>query len=344
MRALAIEEYGGPEKAQVVNLPDPEPDPGEVVVRLEAAALNHLDLWTLSGSLGIEHEFPHTLGADGAGVVEAVGEGVATGIKQGANVVVNGGLSCGKCEFCRAGEQSLCVKFKILGEHVRGTFAEYIKLPATNVFPYPQHLSAQEAAALGLTFLTAYRMLFTQARLQPGEWVCITGIGGGLAQALFQLAKPVAGRMFVTSSSDEKIHKALELGADEGVNYADADQAKKLRNLTGKRGVDLIVDSAGGPSLEMAMRALRKGGRIVIAGATAGPKADIDLRRLFWNQLRIIGSTMGSDSDVSDMLRMVAGIELTPLIDRSFKLDEGAEALAYLDSEARFGKVVLEIS
>ncbi len=344
MRALAISEYGGPEVARVVTLPDPQPGRGEVVVRVEAAALNHLDLWTLSGSLGIEHHFPHVLGADGAGEIVAVGEDVPTGLRPGARVMINGGLSCGGCEFCRAGEQSLCVSFRILGEHDPGTFAELIAVPARNVYPYPEHLSPDEAAALGLTFLTAYRMLFTRGRLRPGEWVCITGIGGGLAQALFQLARPVAGRVIVTSSSENKLRRALELGADDALDYTEADHARKLRNLTAKRGVDLLVDSAGGPSLETALRVLRKGGRVVIAGATAGPQATVDVRRLFWNQLEVIGSTMGSDRDVADMLRMVGGLGLRPLIDRTFKLDEGPEALAYLDAAERFGKVVLQIS
>lgn len=344
MRALAIEGYGGPEVAKVVELDDPTPGHGEVVVRMEAAALNHLDLWTVGGTLGIEHRFPHILGADGAGEVAAVGDGVATGIKEGARVVVNGGLSCGACEFCRAGEQSLCVRFKVLGEHVPGTFAEYLKVPATNVYPYPQHLSAEEAAALGLTFLTAYRMLYVRGELRPGEWVGITGIGGGLAQALFQLARPVAGKILVTSSSDEKLARAKEMGADEAVNYATEDQGKQLRHLTGKRGLDLIVDSAGAPSLEMGVRALRKGGRMVIAGATAGAEGKLDMRRLFWNQLRIIGSTMGSNSDMAEMLRFVGGAKIRPAIDRSFKLEEGSDALAYLQTAERFGKIVLLIS
>lgn len=339
MKAIAIDRYGF-DNVAYRDVADPVPGPGEVVVRLGAAALNHLDLWTLSGSLGIEHSFPHVLGAEAAGEVEATGDGVG-GLRAGTRVVVNPALSCGECEFCRTGEQSLCVSFRMLGEHVPGTLAERIVIPAGNAFPMPEHLSFSEAAALGVTYVTAYRMLFTRGRLQPGEWVLITGIGGGLALALLQTARLVAGRIFVTSSSDDKIARALELGADAGINYATEDVGRQVRRLTGKRGVDLAVDSAGGTALEPAMRALRKGGRLVSAGATAGAKAEIDVRRLFWNQLELVGSTMGSVEDFSNMLRMVAGSSLRPVIDRTYDLHQAREALRYLETGHQFGKIVL---
>jgi NADPH:quinone reductase-like Zn-dependent oxidoreductase len=339
MKAIAIDGYGL-DNVAYADVADPVPGSGEVMVRLGAAALNHLDLWTLSGSLGIEHAFPHVLGAEGAGEVEATGDG-ERGMKPGMKVVVNPALSCGGCEFCRTGEQSLCVSFRMLGEHVPGTLAEKVVIPAGNAFPMPDHLSFGEAAALGVTYVTAYRMLFTRGRLVPGEWVLITGIGGGLALALLQMARLVAGRVFVTSSSDDKIARALELGADAGINYATEDVGRAVRRHTSKRGVDLAVDSAGGPALEPAMRALRKGGRFVGAGATAGAKAEIDVRRLFWNQLERVGSTMGSVEDFSNMLRMVAGSSLKPLIDRTYALEQGPEALRYLETGNQFGKVVL---
>lgn len=341
MKAIAIDDYGL-EHVSFREVDDPEPGSGEVVVRIRAAALNRLDLWTLSGVLGIEHAFPHVLGADGAGEIESVGDASPKGIKPGAPVMVNPGLSCRNCELCRAGEQSLCPSFKMLGEHLPGTFAEKVKVPGTNVYPFPSEFSFAEGAALGTTFITAYRMLFGRGRLRPGEWVLITGIGGGLAHSLFQLARPVAGRVFVTSSSADKLKRALEMGADEGVNYTEEDVGKAVRQLTAKRGVDLVVDSAGGPSIDAAVRCLRKGGRVVNAGATAGPKAEIDLRRVFWNQLEVIGSTMGSDSDVADMLRMVGGANIRPDIDRTFPLSEGRAALEYLERQEQFGKVVLE--
>ncbi|CAN5711930.1 zinc-binding dehydrogenase [soil metagenome] len=341
MKAIAIDGYGF-DNVALTELDDPSPGPGEVRVKLAAAALNRLDLWTLGGTLGIEHHFPHVLGADGAGEIEALGEGVKAP-KPGTPVIVNPGLSCGRCELCRAGEQSECPRFAMLGEHVPGTFAECVVVPATNVFPVPEHLSLTQAAALGVTFLTAYRMLFVKGRMRPGEWVLVTGIGGGLAVSLFQLARLVAGRVYVTSSSDAKIERAKELGADGGVNYASGKVGREIRALTGNRGVDLVVDSAAGASLDESLKALRKGGRLVNAGATAGGKAEINVQRLFWNQLEVIGSTMGSDGDVADMLRLVAGTGLTPIVDRVVPFANGVQALKDLESEERFGKIVLAI-
>ena len=341
MKALTIDGYGM-DGVGLRDVDDPVSGPGEVVVAVEAAALNHLDLWTLGGALDIEHDFPHVLGADGAGRVESVGSEV-TGLRAGDPVVINPGLYCGRCELCRAGEQSACTTFRMLGEHEWGTFAEKVKVPATNLFPFPKHLSFVEAAALGVTFITAYRMLFTRGALKPGEWVLITGIGGGLALSLLQLALPVAGRVLVTSSSQDKIDRALAMGAEAGVNYLEEDVGRWIRRVTYKRGVDLVVDSAGGKALEAGLRSLRKGGRLVNAGATAGPRAELDVRRIFWNQLTLVGSTMGSATDVADMLRAVAGNKVRPVVDREFSLVDGSEALRYLQSGDRFGKVVLSI-
>jgi NADPH:quinone reductase-like Zn-dependent oxidoreductase len=341
MRAAAIRRFGGPDVVEVIDLPDPSPGPGEVVVSMRAAALNHLDLWTVSGAIA-EPALPHVLGADGAGEIAAAGDGV-TGIRTGDRVIVNPAISCGRCERCRAGEQSECATFRMIGEHLPGTFADAIVVPAENVFPFPGHLSFEEAAALGVTFITAYRMLFTRGRLRAGEWVLITGIGGGLALSLLQLCRPIAGRVIVTSSSQSKIDRAIALGADDGVDYRAEDVGKAVRRLTGKRGVDLVVDSAGGPTLDASLRSLRSGGRVVISGATAGAASEINVRRLFWNQLSVIGSTMGSVADVSDMLRAVAGARLRPVIDRTFRLEEAGDALRHLESGEHFGKVVLRI-
>ncbi|MBA2426254.1 MAG: alcohol dehydrogenase catalytic domain-containing protein [Actinobacteria bacterium] len=343
MKAAVINDYGGPEAIEIVELPDPRPGPGEVSVRVRAAALNRLDVWTLSGSLKLPIEFPHILGADAAGEIEAVGEGVR-GLKAGARVLINPGISCRECERCRSGEHSECPSFRILGEHLPGTLCELVVVPALNVFPFPEELSWTEGAALGITFITAYRMLFNKGRMRPGEWVLITGIGGGLALSLLQLARPVAGRVFVTSSSQAKISKAKELGADEGIDYTSDDVGKTVRHMTGRRGVDLVLDSSGGEALDSGLRSLVQGGRLVIAGATAGPKSEINLQRLFWNQLTLQGSTMGSDPDVANMLRAVTGGGIRPIIDRSFPLAEVADAFTYLESPERFGKVAVEIS
>lgn len=342
MRALAMNGYGL-DQVGLVELPDPHPGPGEVLVRIHAAALNRLDLWTSSGSLKIEHRFPHILGADGAGQVEVVGEGTS-GAVRGAAVFVNPGLSCGKCVFCRSGEQSLCTSFRLLGEHVNGTFAELVAVPAGNVYAVPEQLSMKEAAVLGVTFATTYRMLFTRGGLRAGESVLITGIGGGLGQSLLQLARPVAGRVYVTSSSDDRIRRAISLGADAGVNYLEEDVGVAVRRLTGKRGVDLAVDSAGAPALDPALRSLRKGGRLVVAGATAGAVAEVDVRRLFWNQIEVVGSTMASDVDFANMLSFIKGREIRPAIDREFSLEDGRSALQYLEDHRQFGKVILNIA
>lgn len=340
MRAVTMRRYGEPDVLSVEDIDDPRPGPGEVLVRLHAAALNHLDLWTVKGTLPVAHSWPHVIGADGAGEVVAVGDDVR-GIRPGARVLVNPGLSCDRCELCRAGEDSECPRFQMLGEHVHGTLAEFVRVPERNVFPFPDHLSYEDAAALGVTYITAYRMLFTRGALRPGEWVLVTGIGGGLALSLFQLARLVAGRVFVTSSSDDKLTRAAELGAEGGVNYENEDVGSAIRRVTGKRGVDLVVDSAGGPALDSGLRALRKGGRMVIAGATAGANPPIDLRRLFWNQLSVIGSTMGSHTDVSDMLRLVAGSQLRPLIDRVLPLEDVPSGLQLLADGGQFGKIVV---
>lgn len=341
MRAIAISEQAGPASAQVVELPDPTPGSGEVVVKMRAAALNHLDLWTVSGDLGIPLDFPFILGADGAGQIHEVGPEVR-GFPVGARVMINPGRSCGACERCRAGQQSECPSFEMMGEHVPGTLAELVTVPKSNVFPIPEALSYEDAAALGVTFITAYRMLFTQGTMSPGDWVLITGIGGGLALSAFQLARPVAGRVFVTSSSSEKLERALAMGADAGIDYSNEDVGKAVRKLTGKRGVDLVIDSAGGATLDASLRALRPGGTVVIAGATAGRTAEIDVRRLFWKQLRVVGSTMGSHQDVSDMLRLAAGNpDIRPLVDRVYPFEQTPEALQYLASGRQFGKVVI---
>jgi NADPH:quinone reductase-like Zn-dependent oxidoreductase len=343
VKALTMSGFGDLDRVAVEEMEDPKPGPGEVTLRMRAAALNHLDLWTVQGLPGQELHFPHTLGADGAGEILELGDGVK-GFRPGTPVLVNPALHCGACEFCRAGEQSLCTTFRMMGEHAPGTFAEVVRLPATNVYPFPSTLSFAEAAALGVTSITAYRMLFARGRLKPGEWVLITGIGGGLALSAFALARPVAGKVFVTSSSATKRERALEMGADHAIDYKEEDVGRAVRKLTGKRGVDLVIDSAGGGALDPALRSLRKGGRLVIAGGTAGRKAELDVARVFWNQLEVIGSTMGSDSDVSDMLRLVTGSGTKPMIDRTFSLDEGVEALRYLRSQEQFGKVVLQIS
>ncbi len=339
MRALYFEEHGGVDRIRFGERPLPEPGPGQVRVRLKAAALNHLDLFVLGGLPGIPIELPHIGGADGAGVVDAVGPGVE-GVEPGLEVVFDPGLSCGSCEFCLKGEQSLCVRYGILGEHVDGTFAEAVVVPAASLAPKPAHLGWESAAAFPLTYLTAWRMLVERGGLRPGETVLIHGIGGGVSLACLQLARHVGARVFVTSRSEEKLERARELGADE-LLPADDQVSRQVRKLTGKRGVDVVVDSVGKATWMQSLRSAARGGRIVTCGATTGPDPAEEIRIVFWNQLSIIGSTMGSREDWRRVVRAVSEWKLEPVVDRVFPLERGREAYGRLEAAEQFGKVVL---
>ncbi|NOZ79065.1 MAG: zinc-binding dehydrogenase [Acidobacteria bacterium] len=341
MRALYFEKHGGTGELRLGGRPLPEPGPGQVRIRLKAAALNHLDLFVLGGMPGIEIPLPHIGGADGAGVVDAAGPGVS-GVAVGDEVIFNPGLACGGCELCRKGEQSLCVRFGIVGEHVDGTFAEAVVVPAGNVAPKPAHLGWEEAAALPLTFLTAWRMLLNRGGLRAGETVLIHGIGGGVALACLQLAKMAGARVFVTSRSEAKLASARELGADE-VIPAGANVAREVRRLTAKRGVDVVVDSVGEATWLQSLKAAAKGGRILTCGATSGPNPAEEIRLIFWNQLSIIGSTMGSDEDWRRMLGAVTSSGLKPVVDEVVPLDEGRKAYERLVAAEQLGKIVLTI-
>ena len=342
MQALLVTGQGGPEKLDVREIRDPEPGPGEVVVAVRAAAMNHLDLFVLSGLPGVPPSFPHVGGADGAGVVARVGEDVQ-GWKPGDEVVLNPGISCGTCEFCRRGEESLCVRFSLLGEHLPGTFAELVKVPATALGRRPAHLSWTESAAFPLTFLTAWRMLVTRGRLAAGETVLVHGIGGGVALAALIIAKKLGATVFVTSSSDAKLEEAGRMGADLALNYRQRDIAREIRAVTAKRGVDLVVETTGDATWLASLKSTAKGGRIVTCGATTGPNPAEEIRLVFWNQLSILGSTMGSATDWRAMVAAVERWKLRPVVDRVFPLERGREAYERLAGGVHFGKVVLTV-
>lgn len=341
MQALFFEKHGEPENLLFGERPEAEPGRGEVRIRLKAAALNHLDLFVLGGMPGIPIGLPHIGGADGAGVVEAVGPAV-TGIEVGAEVVFDPGLSCGRCDFCRAGEQSLCVSFGVLGEHKDGTFAEKVVVAAESLAPRPDHLSWEESAAFGLTYLTAWRMLMTRGGLRSGETLLVHGIGGGVSLACLQLAKMAGCRVIVTSRSPEKLERAGELGADE-VLPADDQVARAVRSLTGKRGADVVVDSVGEATWMQSLKAAAKGGRVVTCGATSGPNPKEEIRLIFWNQLSIIGSTMGSRDDWRRLIEAVTTRHLRPVVDTVVPLAEGKSAYQRLKDAGQFGKIVLSI-
>jgi NADPH:quinone reductase-like Zn-dependent oxidoreductase len=339
MRALYIEAHGDLDQLKLGDRPLPEPGPGQVRVRLRRAALNHLDLWVVRGLPGVPIELPHIPGADGAGVIDALGPGVS-GLELGQEVVFDAGLSCGTCEMCLKGEQSLCVSFGVMGEHCDGTLAEHVLVSALSIAPRPGHLSWDEAAAFGLTYLTAWRMLINRGRLRPGETVLIHGIGSGVSLACLQLATSMGARVFVTSRSEEKLARASELGAEATIPTGEG-VAREVRRLTGKRGVDVVVDSVGKATWGESLKAAAKGGRVLTCGATSGPNPPEAIHIIFWNQLEIIGSTMGSREDWRQVVAAVSSFKLRPVIDSVRPLEQGREAFERMEKAEQFGKIVL---
>ncbi len=331
MHALTIDEHGSLDHVAVRDVPAPAPGPGEVRIELRAAALNHLDLFVVAGIPGIELAMPHVLGADGAGVVAEVGEDVER-VTPGDEVVLDPGLGSPDAD-----------RFALLGEMVPGTFAEQIVVPEENCYRKPAELSWIEAAAFPLVSLTAWRMLISKAALQPGEWVLIHGIGGGVSLAALQIAVHVGARAIVTSHSEQKRQRALELGAAHAIDYANEDVVGMVREYTERKGVDVVVDNVGEATFDASVRACRNGGRIVTCGATSGARIPVDVRRLFWRQLTIYGSTMGDTNEFTAMLEAVEHGYLRPPVDRVFPLSEGRAALERLEGAEQFGKIVLEL-
>ncbi len=335
MKAVVLDEVGGPEKLQLEAVPDPAPGPAEVVVRLRAAALNHRDVWIRRGRYaGIK--LPAILGSDGAGEVQAVGTEALQPLV-GRPVVIDPTLDWGSDPRVQASG------FRILGMPDPGTYAQCVKVPASNVYPKPEALSMEEAAAIPLASLTAYRAVVTRARVQPDETVVVTGIGGGVSTFALLIARRLGARVFVTSGSDEKIARACELGAAGGVNYHAEDWAKQLVALVGAQGPDVVVDSVAGATFDAALEIVRPGGRIVTFGATTGPAPKIEVRRIFWKQLTILGTTMGNPDEFAQMLRLYEDGSMKPVIDRIFPLAEAAEAHRRMEEARQLGKIVLSI-
>jgi NADPH:quinone reductase-like Zn-dependent oxidoreductase len=342
MRAVFIESHGGPEVVRVGELPDPVPGAGEVRVRVVKAALNHLDLWVRRGIPGIEPSFPHVLGADGAGVVDAVGAGVED-VAEGDEVYIQPGLFCGRCEFCRQGEESMCIRYRLLGEHVSGTFAERVVVPAANVHRKPRGLDWSLAAAFPLAYQTAWRLVLNAGRLRAGESVLIHGVGGGVASAALQIARYAGAYVFVTSSSAEKLDRAIGLGADVAIDYTSEDVPQRIRELTARRGVDLVVDNVGKETWRDSIECVRRGGRIATCGATSGNDANTPINRVYWKQISIHGSTMANRREFRAVARLVESRRLEPLVDAAFPLDEAASALERLAGGDQFGKIVITV-
>lgn len=343
MKALTISQLGGLEHLGVRDVPAPEiRQPDDVLVRIKAAALNRLDLFVVSGLPGVKYAFPHIMAGDAAGVIEAVGPGVKTWAP-GDRVMINPGLSCYQCESCLAGEHSLCETYRLLGEHVPGTAAEYIVVPARNLGMVPDRMSWAQAAAYSLATITSWRMLKTRAQLKAGETVLIWGIGGGVSLASLQIAKLLGAKVIATSSSDAKLAKATELGADVVLNHSTTDVAAEVRKLTNKRGVEVVMDNVGEKTWEKSLRCLGRLGRLVTCGATTGPMVVTDVRRLFWYQYSILGSTMGNAAEYREIVRLAGEGKLWPLVDRVYPLDQGVEAFARLNAGEQLGKIVLEL-
>jgi NADPH:quinone reductase-like Zn-dependent oxidoreductase len=344
VRALTISAHGGLEQLEVRdNLPVPElRAPTDVRVRVRAAALNHLDLFVLRGLPGVTLIPPWVVGSDASGVVDSVGDAV-TGVAPGDHVVVNPGVSDRTCVFCREGEHSLCLRYKILGEHLSGTAAEYVVVPAANVRSIPKSMDASLAAAFPLATLTAWRMVTTRARVQAGERVLIWGIGGGVAIAALQICKHIGAEVWVTSNHAAKLQRARELGADHALNTGADDVPASIRQATGKAGVDVVIDNVGRATWSQSLLALGRRGRLVTCGATSGPIVESDVRRLFWNQWTIMGSTMGNDAEFAAIVDELRSGRLLPPVDSVFPLVEGKKAYERLESGLQFGKVVISL-
>jgi NADPH:quinone reductase-like Zn-dependent oxidoreductase len=344
LRALTISEHGGFDRIEPRDdLPTPEiRAASEVRVRVRAAAINHLDVFVIGGLPGVTIQPPWILGTDACGIIDQVGAGV-THVKIGDRVVINPGISDHSCEYCLAGEHPLCVKFAVLGEHVPGTIAEHVVVPGGNTRRIPDSIPDEEAAAFTLATLTAWRMVVSRARVTKSDDVLIWGIGGGVAQAALQICKQIGARVWVTSSDESKLERARALGADHVLNHRDVEVGKVVRQQTGKRGVSVVIDNVGEATWTQSLIALGRGGRLVTCGGTSGPMVTTDVRRLFWNQWNIMGSTMGNDAEFDAVVNELAAGRLRPVIDRVYPLAEGRAAFERMAAGQQFGKIVITV-
>jgi NADPH:quinone reductase-like Zn-dependent oxidoreductase len=344
VRGFGFSEHGGLERLEFVEISEPEPGPGEVRVAVRAAAFNRLDRFTLAGIPGVPVERPHVLGSDGAGVVDGWGDGVS-GYSKGQSVLLNPGIWDGTCEACRAGRESLCRSYRILGEHTQGSATRFVVMPARNVHPLPERLSFVEGAAAPLVFQTAWRALKTVGAVAPGDRVAVIGAGGGVPTAVIQVAKLLGARVVVASRSKEKGERARSLGADDSLVFDEAEHPldRVLWQWSQKNGVDVIFDSVGAPTVPRSVRALARGGRAVVIGATAGPVVEVDLRTLFWRQASLRGSTMADAREFDEVLAHLAAGRLRPVVDSEHPWEQAAEAFRRFDAPDLFGKVVVTL-
>jgi NADPH2:quinone reductase len=340
MQAVQFQEHGDRDVLEYGEFPDPEPGPGEVLFDVKAGALNHLDVHTRRGLPGVDLEMPHIPGSDAAGVVTAVGDEVSR-FEPGDHVAVTAGGHCGDCEFCRRGEHSLCDRFHIIGEHVRGVHAEQAVVPEENAVPVPEHVDWTTAGSASLVFQTAWRMLMEQGDLSAGESILVLGASGGVGHAAVQIADYAGAEVYATASSEEKLRYAEDCGADHVINYEETDFAKEIYEMTGGRGVDVVVDHIGPATWDDSTKCLVKGGRLLTCGATTGPTAETNINRVFWNQLEIVGSTMAGLGEVDDVLELVWDGTFEPRVRAELPMSEAARAHGMLEDREGFGKVVV---
>jgi len=342
MKAVLFHKHGGPEVLMYEDAPDPVIRPSEVLVRVKACALNHLDLWVRRGIPGVPFPLPHIPGSDMSGEIAQIGADVTT-VRVGQKVVLAPGVSCGKCPACLAGQDNRCRQFTNLGYMIDGGYAEFVRAPEVNCLPYPENLSFEETASIPLVFQTAWHMLLSRAELQPGEDVLVLGAGSGVGSAAIQIAKFFGARVVATAGNDEKLQKAKELGADHLINHKTQKIRDEIRRITNKRGVDVVFEHVGTATWDDSLASMAAGGRLVTCGATTGYDAKVDLRFLFSRQLSLLGSYMGTKTELQTVMKLVAAGKLKPVVDRIFPLAEAAAAHAYLESSSQFGKVVLRI-
>ncbi len=343
MRAAYIEEHGSLNNIKIGDIPDSTCGENEVLIEANYAALNHLDLFVIMGIPGIQIQMPHALGADGSGIVREVGKNVSN-VEPGDKVTINPGQSCMKCSACLSGQQSLCKSFTIKGEHHQGTIAEYFSVPAINVMKVPQNFPLREAAAAPLAYLTAWRMLTTKGGIKPTDFVFIQGASGGVSTCALQIAKLHGATVIASTSSEEKALKIKELGADHVVNYKEMpNYIKGVYNLTGKKGIDIVIDSVGAATFNKSIQMLRRGGKLISCGATTGPKTNFDISLLFWKQLNIMGSTMGTQKEFRDVMNLIFTNKLKVEISHEFDIENTKDALQLLSEGKQIGKIVVKI-
>ncbi len=340
MKAVVFHEHGGPEKLVYEEVPTPKPSEDEVLVRVRACSINHVDIWVRQGIPAYKTTFPHISGCDVSGLVEAVGKNV-TGINPGEKVFVAPGLSCFRCAYCLSGEDNMCISYRILGAHRNGGYAEYVSVPAINVLTMPSTLSFEDAASFPLAFLTAWHMLITRAQLKAGQEILVLAAGSGIGVAAIQIAKLAGAWVIAAAGKDDKLEKAKRMGADEVIHYGREDFSSKIRELTGGKGVDVAFEHVGPETWEKSLTSLAKNGKLVTCGATSGPEAKTDLRYIFSRQLSILGSMMGTRSELMEVTKLMEIGKLKPVIDSVYPLRDARQAQERMLGRAHFGKLLL---